>query len=83
MAKVRTKKDHKKRVAKRNNILNQERKKMEKAQKEFIMKLIQEEKEKGLFNNTPEKLNLPDPVIPTMGMPITDPSTIGVEGPRI
>ena len=51
MAKVRTKKEHKKRVAKRNNILNQERKRFEKAQKEFIKKIIDEENRQGLFNN--------------------------------
>ena len=51
MAKSKTKKDHKKRVAKRNNIIQQERKKYEKVQKEFLMKLIDEEKQKGLFNN--------------------------------
>lgn len=53
MGKVRTKKEHKKRVAKRNNILNQERKRFEKEQKNFILKLIEEEKNKGLFDNQP------------------------------
>jgi hypothetical protein len=80
MAKVRTKKEHKKRVAKRNNILNQERKKVEKAQKEFLMKLIQEEKEKGLFNNKPEEIKLPEP---TIGIPLTDLNPVGFEGPKI
>ena len=80
MSKVRTKKDHKKRVAKRNNILSQERKRYEKAQKDFLMKLIQEEKEKGLFDNKLEEIKLPDPII---GLPVTDVSSLGVEGPRI
>lgn len=50
MAKVRTKKEHKKRVAKRNNILNQERKRYEKIQKEFFKKVIDEENKRGLFD---------------------------------
>ena len=79
MAKVRSKKEHKKRVAKRNNIIAQERKKVEKAQKEFLMKLIDEEKQKGLFNN-PTQLPPMTP-IPT-ATPIEGP-TIGMEGPRI
>jgi hypothetical protein len=59
MAKVRTKKEHKKRVAKRNNVMQQERKKMEKAQKEFF-DMIQEENKKGMFNS------------PTMPLPTLD-----------
>ena len=35
MGKVRTKKEHKKRVAKRNNILQQDRKKWKKLKKSF------------------------------------------------
>jgi hypothetical protein len=83
MAKVRTKKEHKKRVAKRNNILQQERKKMEKAQKDFLMQLIREEKEKGLFDNQTQEFKLPEPTIPSMGLPITDASSFGIEGPKI
>ena len=83
MGKVRTKKEHKKRVAKRNNILQQDRKKVEKAQKEFLMQLIREEKEKGLFDNKPEEFKLPEPSIPSMGLPITDVSSFGIEGPKI
>ena len=51
MAKVRTKKEHKKRVAKRNNILLQEKIQMQKAQKAFLLNLIEEERKKGLFDN--------------------------------
>lgn len=83
MAKVKTKKEHKKRVAKRNNILQQEKRKVEKAQKEFLMKLIQEEKQKGLFNSQPNNNVLPNPVLPTIGIPTIDGPTIGVDGPRI
>lgn len=82
MAKSKTKKEHKKRVAKRNNILNQERKRVEKAQKEFLMKLIQEEKEKGLFNNLTES-KLPEPTLPNLGSPILDSPILNVEGPKI
>lgn len=69
MAKVRTKKEHKKRVAKRNNILQQEKKRFEKAQKEFIMKIIEEEKQKGLFNGPTETSTSAPIDLPTVGGP--------------
>jgi hypothetical protein len=80
MAKVRTKKEHKKRVAKRNNVMQQERKKMEKAQKEFLMKLIDEEKQKGLFNNPIQGIG----DFPTLNIPnISGPSLGMNEGPKL
>ena len=81
MAKVRTKKEHKKRIAKRNNILEQEKKKFQKAQKDFLMKLIEEEKQKGMFDNPtqPPKLNIPNLGLPTIGGP-----SLGIqEGPKL
>lgn len=79
MAKVRTKKDHKKRVAKRNNVLQQEKKRFEKAQKEFFMKIIEEEKNKGLFNNPTEASTIIPSELPTMGSP-----SLGISsGPQI
>jgi len=80
MAKAKTKKEHKKRVAKRNNILQQERKRMEKTQKEFLMKLIEEEKNKGLFNNPIQGIG----DFPTLDIPSTTSGpSLGIqEGPK-
>jgi hypothetical protein len=80
MGKVRTKKEHKKRIAKRNNILNQERKRFEKEQKNFILKLIEEEKNKGLFDNQP---NITDQ-LPPIDIPILNQPDFGLfNGPKI
>jgi hypothetical protein len=46
-------KEHRKRVQARNNKLKQEKTKMEKVQREFIMNLIKQEQEKGMFENNP------------------------------
>lgn len=46
-------KDHKKKLAARKNRLAQEKAQAQKYQKEFIMNLIKQEQEKGLFENTP------------------------------
>ena len=46
-------KDHKKKLAARKNRLANEKAQAQKYQKEFIMNLIKEEKEKGMFENTP------------------------------
>jgi hypothetical protein len=79
---VKTKKEHKKRVARRRNILNQEKKRFEKAQKEYIKQLINEEKQKGLFNN-PIEPSLTDQ-LPTIGLPNKNGLDLGnLEGPKI
>jgi uncharacterized protein YjgD (DUF1641 family) len=49
----RHRKDHKKKLAARKNRLAQEKVQAQKYQKEFIMNLIKQEQEKGLFDNTP------------------------------
>ena len=67
MTKVRTKKEHKKRVAKRNNILLQEKARMQKAQKAFLMNLIEEEKKKGLFDN---QVQMTGDFQPTFELPV-------------
>jgi hypothetical protein len=67
MAKVRTKKEHKKRVAKRNNILLQEKARMQKVQKAFLMNLIEEEKKKGLFDN---QVQMPGDFQPSFELPV-------------
>lgn len=68
-------KDHKKKLAARKDRLAQEKAKAQKYQKEFIMNLIKQEQEKGLFENNP---TIDGPMIDG---PIID-STI-IEGPSI
>ena len=46
-------KEHRKRVQARNLKLQHEKRRREKFQQEFIMNLIKQEQEKGLFNNNP------------------------------
>lgn len=76
MAKPRTKKEHKLRVAKRNNKIAQEKKQFEKMQKNLLMKLIDEENKKGLFNNQPNIPGFPQ-------IPVIDGPSLGIEGPKI
>jgi hypothetical protein len=52
-------KEHRKKVEKRNRMIADDRKRMEKAQKEFF-DMIQEENKKGMFNS------------PTMPLPTLD-----------
>lgn len=63
-------KDHKKKLAARKNKLAQEKSQAQKYQKEFIMNLIKQEQEKGMFENNP-----------TIDGPIID-GTI-IDGPSI
>lgn len=63
-------KDHKKKLAARKNRLANEKVQTQKQQKEFIMNLIKEEQEKGMFENTP-----------SINGPLTDGPVI--EGPAI
>jgi hypothetical protein len=65
-------KEHRKKVQARNNKIKQDKSKEQKMQREFIMNLIKQEQEKGLFEN--------NPIINSVDS-ITD-STI-VEGPSI
>lgn len=51
MATSKAKKEHKKKVEKRNQKIREEKSKMEKMKREFIMNLIKQEQEKGLFDN--------------------------------
>lgn len=46
-------KEHRKRVQARNNKIKQQKSKMEKMQREFLMNLIKQEQEKGMFENNP------------------------------
>ena len=49
-------KEHRKKVAKRNERIKQEQKKNEKIGFEFLKRLIESEKMKGLFNNEVQPL---------------------------
>lgn len=45
-------KNHKKKVANRNQRLKEQKSRMDKMQREFIMNLIKQEQEKGLYENS-------------------------------
>ena len=67
-------KEHRKKVDARNGRLKNDKAKLEKMKREFIMKLIEQEKQKGMFENNPTI----DPINPT------DPSIdTTLEGPQI
>jgi hypothetical protein len=69
MAKSKNKKDHKKRVEARNQRIKEQRLKFQKVQQEMLMKLIDQEKNKGMFDN-----------LPNIGPPGGD---INIDGPLI
>jgi hypothetical protein len=54
MPKSKNRKDHKKRSQARVQRISQEKRKQEKMQREMIMKLIEQEKQKGMFDNLPQ-----------------------------
>lgn len=66
-------KDHRKRVQARNLRLKQQKSKVEKMQREFIMNLIKQEQEKGMYDNT-------QTISPVVEGPSIDPT---LEGPSI
>ena len=66
-------KEHRKKVQARNNRLKQEKAKVQKLQREFIMNMIKQEQEKGMFENTPT-------INPTIDGPAIDTT---IEGPSI
>jgi hypothetical protein len=75
-------KNHKEKLEARKRRIAQEKTKNEKLQREFIMNLIKQEQEKGLFNDTPS-LNIDGPMIDG---PIIDGSMIDgpmIDGPMI
>lgn len=76
MSKSRNRKNHKAKVAARNERISQQKKKIEKQQREFIMNLIKQEQESGLFDNNPTI----EPVIDNNdGIK----STLDIDGPTI
>lgn len=52
MPKSKNRKNHKQKVAARNKRINDQKDKMQKMQKQFLMDLIKREQEKGAFDNT-------------------------------
>ena len=56
-------KNHKQKLAARNNRFAQEKSQAQKFQKEFIMNLIKQEQEKGLFDNTSNINSIDGPII--------------------
>lgn len=66
MPKSRNRKEHKKKISRRNSKIKQEKVKLQNAQRDFLMKLIEEERKKGLFDSNPI---LEDP---TLNGPILD-----------
>jgi hypothetical protein len=74
-------KEHRKRVAKRNEQIKQQKRKMEKAQQEFLMKLIEAEKQKGSFNSP--VMPMPGFEGPNLGMPIDNSTFNPTVGPQI
>lgn len=65
-------KEHRKKVQSRNNKLKQDKDKNQKFQREFIMNMIKQEQEKGLFDNNPTIKSIEEPSIDTT-----------IEGPSI
>ena len=61
-------KEHRKKVAKRNETIKNEQRKFQKQQHERLMELIEREKQMGSFNNTPNA--------PTIDIP-------GLQGPML
>lgn len=69
-------KNHKKKVANRNQRLKEQKSRMDKMQREFIMNLIKQEQEKGLYENV-KPLDGPvtdGPILdgPVFGSPVID-----------
>ena len=66
-------KEHRKKVQARNNKLKQEKAKVQKLQRDFIMNMIKQEQEKGMFENNPT-------INPSIDGPAIDTT---IEGPSI
>ena len=73
-------KEHRKKVAKRNAKLNQEKKNRQKTAMDYLMKLIRKEKESGLFDGPvqPSVASETNVLSPTPTAPTTD-----YNGPQI
>ncbi len=51
-------KEHRKKIAKRNEAINLQKRRIKKAQEEMLMQLIEREKAAGKFNNDPVVSNV-------------------------
>lgn len=80
MPKSKLRKNHKQKVAARNQRLKEQKSRNDKMQREFIMNMIKQEQEKGLFDNNPL---INGPVIdgPVIDGPVIDGTVI--DGPSI
>jgi|AntAceMinimDraft_6_1070360.scaffolds.fasta_scaffold03338_5 hypothetical protein len=74
MAKSKHRKNHKKKLNERKENIENTKKRMEKMKREFIKNLIEQEKNKGMFDNMPEG--------PTVDGPLNNDGSI-VDGPSI
>ena len=73
MPKSKNRKNHKKKVAARNKRIADNKRSVEKAQREFIMEMIKKEQENGAFDNTPS-INIDGPVDAPLIEPTEGPS---------
>jgi hypothetical protein len=73
MPKSKQRKNHKAKVSNRNERIKQQKRKVEKIQRDFIMNLIKKEQENGLFDNNQSI----EPVIQT------DVPKLDIDGPVI
>jgi hypothetical protein len=85
MPKSKNRKNHKQKVAARNQRLKEQKARNDKFQREFIMNLIKQEQEKGLFDNNPL---INGPVIngPVIDGPVIDGPVIDgpvIDGPSV
>lgn len=74
-------KEHRKKVAKRNAKIDEAKKKQQKSAMDFLMKLIQKEKDKGLFNGEIQPLPGAENNTEPLTVPSTDQSLFN--GPQI
>lgn len=63
-------KEHRRKVQLRNNKIKEEKSRIDKFRKEFIMNMIKQEQEKGMFNNNPS-------------IPSVDGPSLNIDGPSI
>lgn len=77
MPKSRQRKNHKKKVAVRNEKISQQKRQIEKMQKQFLMDLIKREQEKGAFDNTTPVDNQ------IISNPTLETPSIDIQGPQI
>lgn len=92
MGKSRHRKNHAKKLKARQDRMKQEKSKVAKMQREFIMNLIKKEQEKGLFDNTQAINPTTGPIIegpiidgPIIDTPVVDSTNTDttISGPQI